>query len=185
MVKKQYYCDYGQISSRNSVVYLHCTKINEACGFQRFCPTDQCIKHTNNFVNCKHRKGIDDMSKKKNYRKNEKTIQVNTLTKKEIQHPELGRQGDVMKTTKRMKVILVHPNYFIVDNNGQAKRIQGKTDLKAGDWYVVEIEPEVKQEVEKIEEVIKEEKIEIEKVEEVVEQIEEIPVVEVEMIEEE
>ena len=179
MVKQQYYCDYGKISSRNGVVYLHCTKINDACGFQRFCTNDQCIKHTNNFVNCKYRKGIDDMGKKKN-RKSDKPIQENALTKKISEPIKLESQGDDMRTTKRMKVILVHPNYFIVDNGGYAKRIQGKTDLKAGDWYIMDIEPEAKKEVEEVKEIIKEEKIE-----EVVEQVEEIPLVEVEMIEEE
>lgn len=176
MVKQQYYCDYGHISSRNGVVYLHCTKINGACGFQRYCTNDQCIKHTNNFIDCKYRKGIDDMGKKKN-RKNDKPIQNDVITKTIKEPINVESQGDDMRTTKRMKVILVHPNYFIVDNGGHAKRIQGKTDLKAGDWYIMDIEPEAKKEVK---EIIKEEKIE-----EVIEQVEEIPLVEVEMIEEE
>lgn len=176
MSKKQYYCDYGTISSRNGVVYLHCSYINDSCMYQRYCTNDQCIKHTNNFVNCKYRKGIDDMAKKKNsrYKENVKTVNSIVTVANESNKESIGEDID-MRTTKRVKVILVTPDYFIVDNGGRTQRIQGKTELKAGDWYILNLAPEKKIEIvenkieekneEKIEETQEEIKIEEEKIE--------------------
>ena len=137
------------------VVYLLCTKTGNACGFQRYCTNDQCIKHTNNFVNCALRKGVDTQMSKKN--KN-KTITEATVTTKSIENV-----GEGMRTTKKCKVILVTPNYFIIDNDGFAQRIQGKTDLKKGDWYTLELIPKEK-------EVVIEEKVEVKAEEAVVEE---------------
>ena len=177
MAKKQYYCDYGKIDSRNGVVYLLCTKSGKACGYQRYCTNDQCIKHTNNFVDCGLRKEVDARMRRKNRHKN-RTVGTQVTVNKNV----IENVGEDMRTTKRCKVILVTPDYFLVDNGGYAKRVQGKTDLKKGDWYVLELAPEKKEVVieEKVEATVvepvmveEEVKKEIEEKEEIKEPVEE------------
>ena len=165
MAKKQYYCDYGRLDSRNGVVYLFCTKSGKACGYQRYCTNDQCIKHTNNFVDCGLRKEVDTHMSRKNRHKN-RTVSTQVTVNKNV----IENVGEDMRTTKRCKVILVTPDYFIIDNGGYTKRVQGKTDLQKGDWYLLELAPEEKEIIveEKVEEtpvkveeiIVEEEKIE-------------------------
>lgn len=151
MSKKQYYCDYGIISSRNGVVCLLCTKSGNACNYQRYCTNDQCIKHTNDFVKCALRKGEEtQVAKKNNKRKTTTQVTVNTISKN-INRNIIQDVGEDMRASKRCKVILVADHYFIVDNSGYALRIQGKTNLKRGDWYILNnnVEKE-KQEVQEL-----------------------------------
>lgn len=153
MSKKQYYCDYGIISSRNGVVCLLCTKSGNACSYQRYCTNDQCIKHTNDFVKCALWKGEDtQMARKNNKRKTTTQVTVNTV--KNTNENITQDVGEDMRASKRCKVILVADHYFIVDNSGYALRIQGKTDLKRGDWYILNNITEEKQ---KVQETVKEE----------------------------
>ena len=162
MAKKQYYCGYGKIDSRNGVVYLLCTKTGNACKYQRYCTTDQCIKHTNNFVECPLKKGVDtQVSRNRRERNKRKAVVPQVATIEKV----IENVGDDMRTTKRCKVILVTPDYFIIDTGDYTKRIQGKTDLQKGDWYILDIAPKEK-------EVIIEEKVE-ENVEIALENIEE------------
>jgi hypothetical protein len=59
------YCIFA-ILKKEGFEHLECTIDNQYCAFQRRCVTEQCIKHTNNFVDCPSRKKQIALKKIKN-----------------------------------------------------------------------------------------------------------------------
>lgn len=102
--------------------HLKCTLTNEYCAFQRWCLNKNQIVHTDSFMECKARR--DNMSNR------------SIIFDKEEEKQPLYEPKNKMKNTPtgKYKVVLVSPKYIIIDYNGNNKQVNGKFNVKIGDY---------------------------------------------------
>ena len=115
------YCDFATLK-HGQYQFLKCAISNESCGYQRWCGTEGCIKHTNNFAGCVLRRKQMELEKEKI----EKAVAENSVQKKK----ESGK--------KKYKVVVACDKFVIyVGADGQNVRLPGDFKLKAGDYLEI------------------------------------------------
>ena len=115
------YCDYAILKTTPNE-HLECTVTQSNCAFQRWCTSQGCIKHTDNFTKCvARRKNVEELKEK--------------MVKSADSSPKAKKETS---TKKKYLVVLTCPKYTIYvgedDNNVE---IRGNYNVKIGDYITI------------------------------------------------
>lgn len=131
-------CEYSKDISGNGQVELLCIKDSQTCWCYRWCSTEQRIKMTDGYVNCKKRVGenMKDNKPKQEVKVEKELIsKPNTITNYEICKVVLVKNNEIYFNLSDCGL-----KYEFVANVGDNIKVEFESQIGKGDFKIVKVE---------------------------------------------